>query len=507
MKVTEDVFQNDDAPEYDYAPTPTPIEPIVDKVAEQDDHLDFFVENIGQRSYICNNLGYKVYSDSVKLKIFHGRVYRFNYKSMCLSVKSVNRIGNDNWEKGSKVMAAYSDSDLYKTLNEFSFIDDIEDFIFSYIIDDIKIKVRGRWYNYNGKVLVSDESVMDNDNLDIVEEIENEVSDDDFIYEPKGNLKKIKECVKSPYDLLFALAVVDMMDDWECETHLSLDAIACRMIANAWQIICDHPEIGENQADLNSCINFLIDESKEYMDTKLESYSTANEVFDAIKDYPMAGVFEDTVEELICDSPYRVLKAWLNTDDKIRIVEESSLFLKSCLYSINVRKHDTFIVINPKWKNALVREHANLVRYFSILYKKFVLSENVLVVEDSMEDALHRSSDLLRKADSSRHYFYVKSDDGAFGKGYYDEDENQFILVAGSMISIVSSESFSNKILYDSVVKDRCDIISGRYILRENVVFNSASQASSVVFGRYSNGWNDWIDDKKKTLKSIYRKD
>lgn len=75
------------------------------------------------------------------------------------------------------------------------------------------------------------------------------------------------------------------------------------------------------------------------------------------------------------------------------------------------------------------------------------------------------------------------------------------------MISIVSSESFSNKILYDSVVKDRCDIISGRYILRENVVFNSASQASSVVFGRYSNGWNDWIDDKKKTLKSIYRKD
>ena len=474
-------------------------------IPEEENQLDFFVENIGMRSYICNKLGEKVYSDNAKLKIFHGKPYRFNYKTMCFTVKSINRVG-DNWEKGGKILAAYSDTDLYKALNEFSFIEDIEDFIFSYFIDEIRIKVRGQWYDYYGKALDSDDVAIEEIAPDMQDNASQEISDDDFEYEPKGNLKKVKDFVKSPYDLLFALAVVDMMDDWECDSNISLDMIACKMIANAWQIFYDSPDVAERQAELNECIDFLIEESKEYMDIKLEAFSSSKEVFDAIKDYPMAGVFEDTVEKLIELAPYNVLKAWLNTDNKVKIMEESCLFLKSCLYSLNVRKHDSFIVINPKWKNALIREHDNLVRYFSIMYKRFVLSDKDKEKEDEEERALLVSAELLEKSDPSHHYFYIKSKDGAFGKGFYDAENNIFTVVAGSLISIVATPSFGSKALYDIVVNEKCDTIGGRYILRENEEFASASQASSVVLGHFSNGWTEWVDDRNKTLGAVYRK-
>ena len=94
---------------------------------------------------------------------------------------------------------------------------------------------------------------------------------------------------------------------------------------------------------------------------------------------------------------------------------------------------------------------------------------------------------------------------GAFGKGYYDTEEHVFILLAGSMISVVANSSFRSKPLYDTIVKEKCDTIGGIYILRENETFATASQASSVVLGRFSNGWKDWVDDRNKTLESVYR--
>ena len=74
-----------------------------------------------------------------------------------------------------------------------------------------------------------------------------------------------------------------------------------------------------------------------------------------------------------------------------------------------------------------------------------------------------------------------------------------------SMISVVANSSFRSKHLYDTIVKEKCDTIGGRYILRENETFATASQASSVVLGRFSNGWKDWVDDRNKTLASVYR--
>ena len=43
--------------------------------------------------------------------------------------------------------------------------------------------------------------------------------------------------------------------------------------------------------------------------------SSKKEIFNAIKDYPMADVFEDTVDMLTENATYNVLKAWIKDED------------------------------------------------------------------------------------------------------------------------------------------------------------------------------------------------
>ena len=78
--------------------------------------IDFFVENTGNRCSIFNRMGERVYSTTGKLKIFHGKVYRFNYKEMCFTVKDIVRDENGNWEKGTKKLVAYSDTDFLTSI-------------------------------------------------------------------------------------------------------------------------------------------------------------------------------------------------------------------------------------------------------------------------------------------------------------------------------------------------------------------------------------------------------
>ena len=75
-------------------------------------------------------------------------------KPMCLTVKDVKRVDGE-WIKGSKMLVAYSESDLYPNLSPSNFIDDIEDFIEGDKREANKIKVKGIWYDYYGDKLAS----------------------------------------------------------------------------------------------------------------------------------------------------------------------------------------------------------------------------------------------------------------------------------------------------------------------------------------------------------------
>ena len=116
--------------------------------------LNVTVNNTENGGTVINKSGKVIYSDEAPLKIFNDKIYRFNLKSMCLTVKDVKRVDGE-WVKGGKMLVAYSESDLYPKLSRSNFIDDIEDFIEGDKREANKIKVKGIWYDYYGDKLGS----------------------------------------------------------------------------------------------------------------------------------------------------------------------------------------------------------------------------------------------------------------------------------------------------------------------------------------------------------------
>ena len=114
--------------------------------------LNVIVKNTNIGGNVVNASGEVVYSDEAPLKIIHDKIYRFNKKSMCMTVKDIKRIGG-KWVKGDKMLVAYAESALYPQLSSSNFVDDIEDFKEGTTREKNIIKVKGVWYDYYGDVL------------------------------------------------------------------------------------------------------------------------------------------------------------------------------------------------------------------------------------------------------------------------------------------------------------------------------------------------------------------
>ncbi len=116
--------------------------------------LNVTVKNSEQGGVVVNKSGQVIYSDEAPLKVFNDKIYRFNMKSACLTVKDIYRV-EGKWVKGGKMLVAYSDSMLYSKLSSSNFLNDIEDFVEGNKREENRIKVKGVWYDYYGDVLGS----------------------------------------------------------------------------------------------------------------------------------------------------------------------------------------------------------------------------------------------------------------------------------------------------------------------------------------------------------------
>lgn len=114
--------------------------------------LNVTVKNTEQGGIIVNQSGQVIYTDDAPLKVFNDKIYRFNMKSMCMTVKDVKRVDGE-WVKGGKMLVAYSDSELFSKLSKSNYIDEIEDFVEKDKREENKIKVKGVWYDYYGDVI------------------------------------------------------------------------------------------------------------------------------------------------------------------------------------------------------------------------------------------------------------------------------------------------------------------------------------------------------------------
>ena len=296
---------------------------------------DYTIENSFLRCVLKDKRGNRVFSADGKLKRIGEKLYRLNMKSECLTIKDMKFDGSV-WMRGDKKIVAYPGSSLYDKLEgNVRYETMVEDIVDTPAFFECRVKVNGRWYDSNG--VETGNRTEQSTNM-----LSRSKSESISTFVPKGKLRCIGDIAEESYDYLLAMAVVEFMQLTPQPTIITFDRLACMMIAVAWEILSDNEELREKEKELCECIQFLMDESKEEMDDVLTWRSTRKEVFNAIKDFPMAGVFEDTVDLLTEDAPYRVLKAWLKVDEKEKIERDSNSPSSTCLYGIHPMKRNPY---------------------------------------------------------------------------------------------------------------------------------------------------------------------
>lgn len=122
--------------------------------------LNVTVRNTDAGGAIINKSGDIVYKDDAVLKILNDRIYRFNKKPTCLTIKAIERV-NGEWRKGKSILVIYSDSPLFSVLSPYTPTDDIEDIVEGETREKNQIKVSGKWYDCYGDPLNSKPSALD----------------------------------------------------------------------------------------------------------------------------------------------------------------------------------------------------------------------------------------------------------------------------------------------------------------------------------------------------------
>ena len=337
-----------------------------DKIEEKAKQNEFAIQNYLATCSIYNKSGENIFSSEGKLKYINDKLYRLNLKSECFTIKEMQYENDKWWIKGAKKIVAYPQSKLYKIIeNANDYCGLIEDIYDSPIFSECKLKAKGVWYDNCGNSIEEEDEQEQN----LLERIKNKVSGilhPEFT--PKGKFKDIPKVANCIYDYLWTMSLVEFMQFKPQPSFITYDRLACMAIAIAWEIINEEISTNKKEEPMVECINYLIEESKLEMRENLDWNSSRKEVFQAIKNYPMAGVFEDLVDELIEKSPYNVLRAWFPNESDSEIIKHSALFEKSCIYAIHNDRRDPYIEVNNNWKKYLFFEHDNLMNYYKQLY-------------------------------------------------------------------------------------------------------------------------------------------
>ncbi len=145
-------------------------------LAESTKESDFSIENSFVRCFILNKRGERVFSAEGKMKFINGKLYRFNLKNECFTVKSMTFNG-EIWMKGAKKIVANPQSELYRLIDNASdYYDKIEDIDDHSSFKDCRLKVNGLWYSYDGSP-VEDKN---NTQVGIKNEVKTSINDSNF---------------------------------------------------------------------------------------------------------------------------------------------------------------------------------------------------------------------------------------------------------------------------------------------------------------------------------------
>lgn len=127
-------------------------------------------------------------------------------------------------------------------------------------------------------------------------------------------------------------------------------------------------------------------------------------------------------------------------------------------------------------------------------------------------DPLKRKSEEKNKIDKSKHVFYIEEiiagKKVCSASGLYNEETNKFLIKKGSILSYEVSSAYrytASEIQRQKFIIANCIIKSYGFMLKNDTICNSPNTAASFVVGREVDGWEIWKDEKKCSLKKIFK--
>lgn len=112
----------------------------------------------------------------------------------------------------------------------------------------------------------------------------------------------------------------------------------------------------------------------------------------------------------------------------------------------------------------------------------------------------------------SQHIFYIEKIEAGektcSASGTYDKVNNKFLIRKGSILSYDVSTAYrytAADFQRQKFIKLNCVKKSYGYELKRDALCDSPSAAASYVLGRSANGWTEWKDDKKRSLKDFFK--
>lgn len=305
--------------------------------------------------------GELVYRTSGKIIQIGDKFYRLYYTYNGFTVSDIDSTKAGTFTTGKTLIYAGRGTALHFVLSSSTYHEQVEDIHGN--SGEYKIKVLGEWYLSDGSSEYKDEEVAPTAKI-----TENKIER----FTPAGKIRFICDNLESFYDYLWMLAVTDLLREADADNIMTYDNLAAMMIANAWEMAYNIPTVKDYESEIVECIDFLMSKSKREVGISLSWSSTKQEVYDALKDFPMYGVYEDLVDKMVDGTPFHILKTWFGNDNQVRMVERSQSFEESCLYGIFPRKYDPHIQINSGWKKYFCRKNAELLHYFCEKYLTFI---------------------------------------------------------------------------------------------------------------------------------------
>ena len=251
-------------------------------------------------STIINKFGERIFSADGKIKIFNGKLYRFNYKEMCLTVKDIIKEG-DLWLRGDKKIVAYKGSEAYDILDSLNKEEAVIVFrllskekagmAFSYMETDMREKLIQNLTDAELKNVL-DELFMD-DTVDLIEEMPSNVVTRILQSVNRNDRKIINELLKYPDDSAGSMMTVEYVNIKKDMTVGEAIARVRRMAQNSETIYTVY--VTENRKLIGICTvkELLISKDEEkienIMETNIITISTGDDQEDVAKMFSKYG--------------------------------------------------------------------------------------------------------------------------------------------------------------------------------------------------------------------------